>query len=95
MATTQERAGRTLRPPVSGDAGAGPQPPRPSQPWRRRLLITVLLAGCSVLFLVPFVWLVSASLRPRAFVFDTSLLPSPFEPENTSPSGRRPASTPG
>ena len=25
---------------------------------------------------------VSASLRPRAYVFDTSLLPSPFAPEN-------------
>jgi multiple sugar transport system permease protein len=42
----------------------------------------VLLAGLSVLFLVPFVWLVAASLRPRAYVFDTSLLPTPFAPEN-------------
>jgi multiple sugar transport system permease protein len=35
-----------------------------------------------VLFLVPFVRLLSASLRPRAYVFDTSLLPVPFEPQN-------------
>ena len=46
------------------------------------MLLWALLIGCSVLFLVPFVWMVSASLRPRAYVFDTSLLPSPFEPDN-------------
>jgi multiple sugar transport system permease protein len=32
--------------------------------------------------MVPFVWLIAASLRPRAYVFDTSLLPVPFAPQN-------------
>jgi multiple sugar transport system permease protein len=45
------------------------------------VLFVALLAGVSVVFVLPFVWLVSASLRPRAYVFDTSLLPSPFTPE--------------
>jgi len=43
----------------------------------------VLLTGVSVLFLVPFVGLISASLRPRAHVFDTSLLPVPFSRRTT------------
>ena len=82
MATVQERTGRTLAQPVSTQAAHVPERPQPRQPWRRRLLLVVPLTGCSVLFLVPFVWLVSASLRPRAYVFDTSLLPVPFAPEN-------------
>ena len=65
MATVQERTGRTLAQPVPTSApGTAPQRPPARQPWRRRLLLVVLLTGCSVLFLVPFVWLISASLRP-------------------------------
>jgi multiple sugar transport system permease protein len=82
MATVQERAGRTLAQPVPTRPVGLPERPPPRQPWRRRVLLLVLLVGCSVLFLVPFVWLLSASLRPRAYVFDTSLLPVPFEPQN-------------
>jgi hypothetical protein len=82
MATVQERTGRTLAQPVPTQAARVPQGPPPRQPWRRRALLVVLLTGCSVLFLVPFVWMISASLRPRAYVFDTSLLPVPFAPEN-------------
>jgi multiple sugar transport system permease protein len=82
MATVQERTGRTLAQPVPAQAVGAPERPPARQPWRRRLLLLALLTGCSVLFLVPFVWMISASLRPRAYVFDTSLLPSPFEPQN-------------
>jgi multiple sugar transport system permease protein len=82
MATVQERAGRALAPPVPGAAVRAPERPRPRQRLATRVLLVALLAGLSVLFLVPFVWLVAASLRPRAYVFDTSLLPSPFAPEN-------------
>ena len=80
MATVQERAGRTLAQPVPTPQRDLPERPPPRQPWRRRVLLLALLTGCSVLFLVPFLWLLSASLRPRAYVFDTSLLPVPFEP---------------
>ena len=84
MATVQERTGRTLAQPVPTTApgSAAPQRPPARQPWRRRLLVVALLTGCSALFLLPFVWLISASLRPRAYVFDTSLLPVPFSPQN-------------
>jgi multiple sugar transport system permease protein len=82
MATVQERTGRTLAQPVATQAPRVPERPPARQPWRRRALLLVLLTGCSVVFLVPFVWLLSASLRPRAYVFDTSLLPVPFEPQN-------------
>jgi multiple sugar transport system permease protein len=82
MATVQERAGRTLGAPVPAAPARGPQRPQAKGTPGRRVLLVVLLTGCSILFLLPFVWLVSASLRPRAFVFDTSLLPLPFAPEN-------------
>jgi multiple sugar transport system permease protein len=41
-------------------------------------LLTVVAAA----FIYPFLWLVSASLKQRQFVFDNSLIPSPFAPEN-------------
>jgi multiple sugar transport system permease protein len=95
MATVQERAGRALGQPVPGQAVRAPERPQARGTTARRLLLVVLLAGCSILFLAPFVWLVSASLRPRAYVSDTALLPVPFAPRTTAPSGRRPACSPG
>jgi multiple sugar transport system permease protein len=41
----------------------------------RRLPYLAVLLLASVLFLYPFVWLASASLKPRTEVFDNSLLP--------------------
>lgn len=35
----------------------------------------ILLVGFALLFLYPFVWLLSASLKPRGQVFDNSLIP--------------------
>ncbi|MBN8881808.1 MAG: carbohydrate ABC transporter permease [Salana multivorans] len=52
---------------------------RVDHPPRTRLgraVLWVLLAGVSVVFLYPLVWLVSASLKTRGEVFDNSLLPS-------------------
>jgi multiple sugar transport system permease protein len=42
----------------------------------------LLLIGCSVLFLYPFFWLLSASLKPRGEVFDNRLIPETFTPQN-------------
>jgi multiple sugar transport system permease protein len=78
---------------VSGGATASASPvPRPqaapSGPARRpsRLLVRGLwvlaIVGACTLLLYPFVWLVSASLKPRSEVFDNSLVPNPFAPEN-------------
>ena len=55
---------------------------RPRRAWRRRespasrAVYIVLLIAATVLFLYPFVWLVSASLKPRTDVFDNKLIPS-------------------
>jgi len=54
-------AGRTRRPPVRLNLA--------------RIVQLALLLLASVAFLYPFVWLVSASLKPRTEVFDNSLLP--------------------
>lgn len=40
-----------------------------------RGVVVLLLLAFSVLFLYPFVWLVSASLKPREQVFDNRLIP--------------------
>lgn len=47
-----------------------------------RIVCGTALALVGVLFLYPFVWLVSASLKPRAEVFDNRLLPQDVAPEN-------------
>ena len=47
-----------------------------------RVVFVVLLVGLSVLFLFPFVWLVSASLKERAQVFNGNLMPNPIVFEN-------------
>lgn len=68
-----------------------PHTPRPDAPRRprggrwpglRTLLAGLALTGAALLFLLPFAWLVSASLRPREYVFTASFLPVPFAPEN-------------
>ena len=67
---------QTATPParVTDDADRQPR-------WRRILFIAALI-GAAAIFVAPFVWLISASLRPREFVFSTGFLPVPFAPEN-------------
>lgn len=43
-----------------------------------RLLFIALLIGCSLVFLAPFAWLVSASLKTRSEVFSSAWIPDPF-----------------
>jgi multiple sugar transport system permease protein len=55
--------------------------------WRQRttpkaLAFVVLLAATTLLFLYPFVWAISASLKPRGQVFDNRLIPQTFHPSN-------------
>ena len=72
--------------------GAGTLTPRVGQPVTRRLRdrrprwgglksapFLVLLAGISVLAIYPFVWLISASLKPQSDVFDNRLIPSKWQ----------------
>jgi len=47
-----------------------------------RMLTVVLLLAISLIFLYPFAWLFAASLKPRGEVFDNSLIPHTFTPQN-------------
>jgi multiple sugar transport system permease protein len=77
----------------SGRAGQPGQPgqPRPAGRRRRRraprstaaqVALWAVLIVISAAFLYPLVWLISASLKPRAEVFDNALIPRTFAPEN-------------
>src|SRR5687768_6797695 len=43
-----------------------------------RALFLILLVICTAIFMAPFLWLVSASLKERADVFNSDLIPDPF-----------------
>lgn len=58
-------------------------PPRARTGGRgQRTVLALLLLGASALFLVPFLWLVSASLKIRSEVFNGEWLPNPVAWEN-------------
>jgi multiple sugar transport system permease protein len=46
-----------------------------SRTWVVRILFVALLLGLSILFLYPFLWLVSASFKIKSEVFDNALIP--------------------
>ena len=50
----------------------------------QRLIFLAILLGLTVIFLAPFFWLVIASLKTRAEVFNTEWLPNPVAWENYS-----------
>jgi multiple sugar transport system permease protein len=50
-------------------------PGRPLRSRVGRVFVLALLVGLSIVFLYPFAWLVSASLKPRSDVFDNRLIP--------------------
>ena len=65
----------------------GPATDVPERDHRRtgrglRLAVVAALAVAGVLFTYPFLWLVSASLKPRSQVFDNKLLPDRLVPHN-------------
>ena len=47
-----------------------------------RIFVIVALSLLAVVFMYPFVWLVSASFKPRGEVFDNKLIPDTFTWEN-------------
>lgn len=81
-ATGQAAAPAAARLPDDRPARAGRRGPRVPGRWVVRGAYGLALAGVSVLFLYPFVWLVSASLKPRSQVFDNALWPDVWAPEN-------------
>ena len=56
-------------------------------PWRRRLTkigFWVVLIAFTLLFVYPFIWLLSASLKTGAEVFNDEIIPNPIQWENYS-----------
>jgi multiple sugar transport system permease protein len=43
-----------------------------------RVVVLLALTACTVIFIYPFVWLVSASFKPRSQTFDNKLVPETF-----------------
>jgi multiple sugar transport system permease protein len=78
--------------PVPAAAGSAPRPAGDARPRSRdarargslagRAVRLVLLTVCTVVFVYPFLWLISASLKPTAEVFDNRLWPKDWAPEN-------------
>jgi multiple sugar transport system permease protein len=56
-------------------AAVGPR--RPLDGLARRAIYLALLVFFTVLFVYPFIWLVSASLKPGAEVFSSDIVPNP------------------
>jgi len=52
-----------------------------TRPWKR-LLRLLALTVLAIAFTYPFLWLVSASLKPGELVFDNSLIPDRWAPGN-------------
>jgi multiple sugar transport system permease protein len=69
--------------PVDVESDDDLQPPRaPVGPRLTRLAIWILLGLFTVAFVYPFVWLLSASFKPRPEVFDNKLIPEHFTLDN-------------
>lgn len=56
-------------------------------PWRRvpqRVLVYMLLIGLAIIFALPFLWMLSTSLKPQneVFTFPPTFIPSSFQWEN-------------
>ncbi|MEV1074109.1 carbohydrate ABC transporter permease [Micromonospora parva] len=83
MTTAVERSAAAPVPGLVPGRSAARRPRAESgRPLWHRVLFMVALVGAAVIFMLPFVWLISASLRPREYVFAPGFLPIPFEPDN-------------
>ncbi|GAA1738866.1 carbohydrate ABC transporter permease [Isoptericola hypogeus] len=66
-----------------GDVVAPPVAERRRRPRRLvRAVVLLALAAATVVFVYPLLWLLSASFKPRADVFDNRLVPRTFTVEN-------------
>ncbi|WP_246855648.1 carbohydrate ABC transporter permease [Nocardioides xinjiangensis] len=88
--STLDRAGEvgpTTVPPLVEDEAVTPPAPAASRSRRprglaARVFVTVALVVMTVAFVYPFVWLISASLKPRSDVFDNRLIPETLTFDN-------------
>jgi multiple sugar transport system permease protein len=49
--------------------------PQPEASWLTKGLFVLLCIGLAILFVYPFLWLVSATFKPRGYTFDNTLIP--------------------
>jgi multiple sugar transport system permease protein len=76
---------RTLTPGLDRQAArAETRAPLSARSLAMKVLFLVLLGFFTLLFIYPFIWLVSASLKPGAEVFSRELIPDPIRWENYS-----------
>jgi multiple sugar transport system permease protein len=78
QAMRSDNVGRTT---VVDNAG-GLRPDRGARLTPKRVLVIIALIACTVIFIYPFIWLVSASFKPRGEVFDNKLIPETFTLDN-------------
>jgi multiple sugar transport system permease protein len=72
------------------DVTSAPVPPiappraarRPALRGLKRLLLYVVMTGLALIFIYPFIWTVSASLKPREDVFNNRIIPNNWAAEN-------------
>jgi multiple sugar transport system permease protein len=76
VATRERPIERSAVPGIERPAAAI-QPRRPVDGAVRRILYVSLLIGFTLLFVYPFLWLLSASLKPGSEVFSSDLMPDP------------------
>ncbi len=88
MTTTLGTSNATVDPRVQAvgmQQAGGKSPASPGRAVRSvagRIALWTLLTGFALAFLYPFLWLISASFKPRGEVFDNSLIPKTFSPQN-------------
>ena len=63
----------TIKQPLTPESGG-----RPISYYVKRVLFVVLLVGCTVVFIAPLLWLMSASLKTRSNIFTPGLIPDPI-----------------
>jgi multiple sugar transport system permease protein len=80
--TEQLRAGSVTAAPAPPLARRRPRWPSPERSWLKRAIFIAVLVALSVVFVYPFLWIVSASLKPEGFTFDNRLIPAVWEPRN-------------
>lgn len=82
--TTPDRPDPVGTPLVADDLVPAREPHRrtPSRGLVMRVVVGVLLVLATIAFVYPFVWLVSASLKPRSDVFDNRLIPETLTFDN-------------
>lgn len=84
MAVQPGSVGRQTLPVAATPRVAVAAEPRTRRDLVTRIGVWVLLAIATVVFLYPFLWLLSASLKTSATVFDGRLIPATFHPESYS-----------